>query len=197
MSIENLLTLGVAGAILAAAALLRLILLGSLRLFFKLSGKPVPWAHGAEVPEGGTSGTPRPRRPIARPALNGLGALGAGLVYVLATLGTWMRSAGAAIARAVGAAHASLSPRVASGTQKGAAAAGRGVKSAAIVTVASGQHLGRIAAQRIKEANERRSAHATHQPVSEEPPEGRVILLDREWDPLTDPLEDQPVSNYR
>jgi hypothetical protein len=196
MSIENLLTLGVAAAILVAAAVLRLIVLGSMRLFFKLSGKPAPWARSAETAERGPSRT-RPRRPLARPALNGLGALGAGLLYVFATLGTSMRSAGTKVARAAATAHVSLSPRVASGTQRGAAAAGRTMKAGAIVTVASGQHLGRLAARRIKEAAERRAARPAPPSAQEEAPTARVIVLDREWDPLTDPLEDQPVSNYR
>lgn len=201
MSIENVLTLGVAAAILAAAALLRLVILGTARLFFALSGKQVPWARPAD--EAADEGITEPRRerkghrPVVRPVLNALGTLGAGLIYVLATLGTWMRGVGAVLGAAAASAYAVLSPRVASGTQRGVAAAGRAIRSGAIVTVATAQHLAHVAAQwasrRAASAAEERARHAS----VDEPSEARVIVLDREWDPLTDPLEDEPASQAR
>lgn len=194
MSIENLLTVGLAAAILVAAAILRLLVLGAVRLVFKLSGRQVP---AREIPAAAGHAARGPRRPLARPALNGLGSLGAGLIYVLATLGTWMRSAGTMIARGARAAYASAAPQVEAGTEKGLAAAGHKLRSAAVVAVASAQHLGRVIAHRVKEmADARATRKAATAPV-EEPSDARVIVLDRDWDPLTDPLEDEPASNYR
>ena len=200
MSIENLLTLGVAVGLLVAGALLRLLVLGGLRLFAKLLGREIP----ADVPDGEAPTSRRPR-PIARPALHGLDALGRGLVHALATLGTWLATlgtwlapAGTFVGRAATRAHASLSPRVRSGSQTVLASSGRGLKTAMIVTVASVQHLVRLATAWTKQrAEERSHARATLHAPAEEPAEARVIRLDREWDPLTDPLEDEPASNYR
>ena len=194
MSIENLLTLGVAVGLLVAAALLRLFVVGAARLFFRLSGRAIR----PQEPVTETPGPSRARRPIARPALNGLGALGRGLVYALATLGTWMAATGALIGSAAAGAYASLSPRPRSGTSTVIATAWRGLKTAMIVTVASLQHLIRAASRRV-EQRAHSSSRARTKPVTpkEESTEAQVIVLDREWDPLTDPLEDEPASNYR
>lgn len=192
MSIENLLTLGVAAGILAVAVVLRLLFLGALRLSYLLSGREVARAEvaGEERPAG-------PRRPLARPALNGLGALGRGVIFVLATLGTWMFTAGSAIGRTAASGYASLSPRVAAGTKTGVTMGAGKLKTLAILAAATAQHLAQAIAKmvntRLSEAARRREQQA---PV-EEPQEATVIRLDREWDPLTDPLEDMPVSNYR
>ena len=193
MSIENLLTLGLALGLLAAAAVLRMIVLGAWRLFFKLSGRDM---RAREAPAE-TDPSTRTRRPIARPAPTGLGAFGRGLVYVLATLGTWMTVAGTSIARAAASSYESLSPRLTSGMQGVLPATGRALKTGLIVTLASVQHLGRLASDRMKERVAERARSRMPETPAEQPTEARVIRLDREWDPLTDPLEDQPVSNYR
>ena len=197
MSIENVLTLGVAAAILAAAALLRLVVLGSARLFFALAGKPVPWARTDEESTAETPPERRAHRPVVRPALNALGSLGTGLIYVLATLGTWMRAAGTALAGAAASAYATLSPRVASGSQTGLSAVGRALRSGAILTVASAQHLFRTVSGWVNRRVEAAAAERARHAAQEEPSEARIIVLDREWDPLTDPLEDEPASQAR
>ena len=193
MSIENLLTLALAAGILAVAVLLRLLFLGALKLFYVVAGKEVARPEAQE--EGRET---KARRPLARPALNGLGSLGRGVILVLATLGTWMATGGAAIARAAGAGYASASPRIAAGTKTGLAAGAGKLKTFAIVAVASAQHVARAIAQMVNEKlAERATRRSAQQLAVEEPQEARVIRLDREWDPLTDPLEDEPASNYR
>lgn len=197
MSIEKLLTLGVAAGLLVIAAILRLLVLGALSLLYKLSGREIPRAASDDDPR-----PARQRRPLARPALHGLGVVGGGLVYVLATLGAWTAVAGGAIARSATAAYARLSPRVTAGTKTGLTAAAAKIKSFAIVTVATALHLGRTLAQMVNERLAQRSAdraaqRAAEDAAAEEPQGGRVIRLEREWDPLTDPLEDEPASNYR
>ena len=193
MSIENLLTVGVAAGILAVACVLRLLFLGALKLFYLLAGTQI--AEPETVEEGRAI---TPRRPLARPALNGLGTLGRKVILVFATLGTWMFAVGSATARAAAGGYASLSPRVTAGTKTGLTVGAGKIRSFAIVAVATTQHLARAIAKMVKtrlaEAAARRRAQLT--PI-EEPREATVIRLDREWDPLTDPLEDMPVSNYR
>lgn len=188
MSIENLLTLGVAAALLGAAALLRVLVLAALRLFFKLSGKGV---DADEPPAEATRS--RPRRPHAHPAMNGLDALGRGLIYKLATLGTWMAATGAVLGRA----YASLGPRVTSSTRRTLVGAGRGLKTAALVTLASLPRITRVAFAWVNERLQATSRTPSQRDGPVEQPEARVILLDREWDPLTDPLEDEPAASYR
>lgn len=193
MSIENLLTLGVAAGILAVAAVLRLLFLGGLKLFYLLSGREV-----TQATETAEARPPGPRRPVARPALNAFGALGRSMILVFATLGTWMFAAGSAITRAATSGYASLSPRVAAGTKTGVTVGAGKLKTFAVVAIATMQHLAQGVAEmvntRLAEAAARR--REKNAPV-EEPQEATVIRLDREWDPLTDPLEDMPVSNYR
>ena len=199
MSIENLLTLGVAAGILAVAFVLRLLFLGALRLFYLLSGKEVARAETAETAEAADGERPaRPRRPLTRPALNGLGALGRGVILVFATLGTWMFVAGGAIGRVATSGYTSLSPRVAAGTKTGVTMGAGKLKTFAVVAIATLQHLAQAIAGMVNERLAQAAARRREQqaPV-EEPQEATVIRLDREWDPLTDPLEDMPVSNYR
>lgn len=234
MSIENLLTLGVAAGILAVAVFLRLLFLGALKLFHLLTGTEV--ARAETVDEERAAG---PGRPLARPALNAFRGVGRGVVVVLSTLGAWMFAAGSALGRAAVSGYASLSPRVAAGGKnwlsltKGGVSVGAGrkrglsptrsgvsvgagrksglfvtksrvslgagkMKTFAIMAVATAQHVGSTIARMVNEwsaplATRRREQQA---PI-EEAQEATVIRLDREWDPLTDPLEDQPLSNYR
>ena len=193
MSIENLLTLGVAAGILAVAFVLRLLFVGALKLFYLLTGNEVARVEAAD--EERSAG---PRRPLARPALNGLGALGRGVILVFATLGTWMFAGGSAVGRAASSGYASLTPRVAAGTTTRMTVGGGKLKTFAVVAIATLQHLAQAIAGMVNERLAKAAARRREQQVPvEEPQEATVIRLDREWDPLTDPLEDMPVSNYR
>ena len=195
MSIENLLTLGLAAGLLAAAAALRLLFLGALKLFYLVSGRQVtqPQADAETLAR-----TPRQRRPLARPALDRLASLGRGVVLVLATVGTWMAAATSAIAKAATAGYASMSPRVAAGTKTGLRVGAGKIKSFAIVAAATLQYLARTVIRLVSEQVAMRSARRRERPAAaEEVQQARVIRLDRDWDPLTDPLEDMPASNYR
>lgn len=193
MSIESILTIVVAAAILVGAALLRLIVLGGLRLLFALSGREVFWTPSAVKKR--ASGHRGP--PIRRPARRAARSLGAGLMYVFATLGIWMRSAGAALGARAGSSYRELAPRLRpnrSELRRRLAATGGKVASVTVVAVASIQHLWRLVAARVKERVDQRSARRARQEATFH---DRVIVLDRGWDPLTDPLEDEPASQAR
>lgn len=252
MSIETVLTLALAAAILVAAALLRMIVLGLLRLLFKLSGTEVFWLAPSEspsserrsrrplaapalagarrlgarlesrlfdrrprrrppgraAPNGGgwlwarrPEGllTPDPRRRLAKPVVNRTRSLGTGLVYVLATAGTWMRAGGVRVADAAGSAYRTLEPRVRVNAREAGrelTAAGRKIASLTVIAVATAQHLVRSIAARLRDLSDRRPARY---PGPDEPAEDRVIVLDRDldrdWDPLVDPLDDEPASH--
>lgn len=193
MSIESILTLGVAAAILLGAALLRLIVLGSLRLLFALTGRQVFWAPGEEK----KPPTDRPRPRIRRPAWRAARSFGAGLIYVFATLGTWFRAGGAGLGDRAGSSYQQLAPRLRpnwSELRRRLAATGAKIASVTVVAIASVQHLSRLVGARVKERVDRRSARRARQ---EDALDDRVIVLDRGWDPLTDPLEDEPASQAR
>lgn len=193
MSIETILTIAVAAAILVGAALLRMVVLGSLRLLFALSGREVFWGRGEEK----KPLMDHPRRPIPRPAWRAARSVGAGAVYVLATVGTWMRSAGTGAADRARSAYRKLSPRLRptwSELRRGVPATGSRIASVAVVAVASIQHLSRLIGARLKESLYQRSVRPAQR---EDDLDDRVIVLDRGWDPLTDPLEDEPASQAR
>lgn len=193
MSIESILTIAVAAAILVGAALLRLIVLGSLRLLFALAGRQVFWTRGEQKKAASDHARPEMRRPAWRAARS----FGAGLIYVLATLGTWMRAGGARLGDRAGSSYRELAPRLRphrSELRRRVGATGAKLASGTVVAVASVQHLARLIAARAKERVDRRSARRARQ---QEAVDDRVIVLDRGWDPLTDPLEDEPASQAR
>ena len=101
MSIETLLTLGLTAALLAAAFVLRVVILGSLRLGLRLAGRDTSWTRPQRASRPAASpsadGTPetRRKRPLWTPGS-------------AAALRTKVRGAGAEVGPGLGAAGASL-----------------------------------------------------------------------------------------
>src|SRR5687768_3207810 len=73
MSIETLLTLALAAGILAVAAVLRFVILGSIRLAMRVSGTHVWWLEKPSRWEPAISSTHRPPRAPLRPRASALG----------------------------------------------------------------------------------------------------------------------------
>ena len=224
VSIETLLTLGIAAAILLAAAVIRLVVLGLLEIGFKLAGRDTAWLHpfrNARVP----GERPRRQRAPLRPKLEGglgvarrelhrgLGftrtevvpriktggaATAAVVLLVIATLAGWAVVLGREVGRGGRGASAWLGPRLSSGlaqARRGAHAAAAWIRPRAVVALATLQHLARVVYERSSEwLDTRREERSTRVGGEDGPDAGpapqppRVIDLDRDWDPLTDPL---------
>lgn len=212
VSIETLLTLGLAAAILLAAALIRLIVLGLLEIAFRLAGRDTAWLHPfRHAPPAGAG--PRGRRPVRLRLEQGLGvvrrdlaprvkaggaATAAAIVFVAATLAGWAVIAGREAGRGGRGAAAWLGPRLRGGFaqfRRAARSAGAWIRPRAVVALATIQHLVRIAVERSRAWLEARSVERNARVGAEDGPDAgpsprppRVIDLDKDWDPLTDPL---------
>ena len=224
VSIETLLTLGLAAAILLAAAVIRLIVLGLLEVGFKLAGRDTAWLHPfrqARVP----GERPRRQRAPLRPRLeDGLGvarrelhrglrftrtevvprvktggaATAAIVILVVATLASWAVVLGREVGRGGRGASAWLRPRLSSGfaqARRGLRTAGAWVGPRLIVVLATLQHVARTVYDRAAEWLDTRRGERSARVGAEDGPDAgpapqqpRVIDLDEDWDPLTDPL---------
>lgn len=218
MSIETLLTLGVAAAILLLAAVLRFVILGSIRLALRITGTEVPWLQ--KPPRTG-SGGPK-RAPLAPRLARGGRSAAAGLAYTGSAFVDGLRITAAAVVHAASAVAAWASPRLrgASRSSRAAvAAAGRDLrprvrqaarrsatsltslparlKPAFVVTVATVQHLARLVAQRtrtwVQEHEAERKARPGEPTSAGEGP--RVIDLQRDFDPLTDDFPEDRIGS--
>ena len=225
MSIETLLTLGVAAAILVAAAVIRLVVLGLLEIGFRLAGRDTAWLHPfRNAPGPAEAPVRRQRRPV-RPRLeHGLGvartevnrglaftrrevvprvrtggaATAAVIVFIAATLAGWALVLGREVGRGGRGASAWLRPRLSSTSaraRRGAIAAGAWIRPRLVVALATLQHLARVVYERSSEwLDTRREERSTRVGGEDGPDAGpapqppRVIDLDKDWDPLTDPL---------
>lgn len=234
MSIETLLTLGVAAAILAAAAALRLIFLVALRLVYMLTGRHITWGSlvhplsararpRAFAADGGLSEKlstwirsgaraaatfPERLRQPTQGARDALTELGTALIHLLATVGSWLSALGEAGVSAGRLLHDRARPWLSTG----AVASGRALASAArrlgsfsIVAVATMQHFAGATATRLRKSKQERAGRARGPALdsagrdrgSRRSMADRLIVLDEAWDPLTDPLEDEPASSVR
>lgn len=221
MSIETLLTLGLATAILVLAALLRLLVLGAARLGLRLSGRRAWWlekprrerAERAERPQRAAL-WPRLARG-ARSATAALGFLVSGVVEGLgiavvglargadrtgAALAPRLRGASRSSASAADAAAAWLGPRLgsAAATSRRALASGVArVKPAVVLAIATVQHVAQLVVDRtrawVNEREAERSARPGEATSSGDGP--RVIDLDRDFDPLTDDFPEDRIGS--
>ena len=122
MSIETLLTLGLTAAILVAAFMLRVVILGGLRLGLRLAGKDTSWTRPQVVaPTGSAASAPdrpaaaRRERPLWTPGRgagigSSLGAAGASILAMAATAWTAMVRAAEGLERWADRTSESLEP---------------------------------------------------------------------------------------
>lgn len=106
MSIETLLTLGLTACILAVAFVLRLIVLGSLKLGLLLAGKDPSWLKPQTAATSKTPGRPRTAARRLRPAPGSGAALGRAIATAGRKTAAGLASLGAALAAAASSAGA-------------------------------------------------------------------------------------------
>lgn len=186
MSIETLLTLGVAAAILVVAFLLRLVVLTFLRLGLLLAGRDASWLKPQRLPR-----SRRSLRPRVGAALRGAGvavAAGAGVARVAVGAGVQGAArAGAGFERWADATNARLAPRT---TQLTLAARRRGASFAKrlgmllVAAIATVQHFASLAAVGLRRRlNDQRNGGRVAKPEPRRP--AKVIDLDHDDDPVT------------
>lgn len=211
MSIETLLTLGLAGVILLAAALMRLVVLGLLELGLRIAGRDTAWLHPFRRAR--TDEAIRPARPPLRPRVvhayrsaqgavvprvrTGTAAALAAMVLVVMTLAGWALFVGREAVQGGRGAFAWLRPRMISASSqvgRSARAVLSWLRPRLVMGIATMQHLLRAAREsfvaraeaRTERRRERVGADAAESGPA--PPEPGVIDLDKDWDPLKDPL---------
>ena len=221
MSIETLLTIGLALAILVVAAVLRFLILGVTRSGFRVSGREIPWALRPARYRESTGGT-GVRAPIGpRVATGARGAVGSATFLVsafveglaIAVLGTVraltaiaavgvprLRGAGRTVGGSMTAAGAAAGPRAGaalSGLRRASASALARLRPALVIAIATLQHLGRVTARRtrarLEQLREERSTRPGEPTAAGDGP--RVIELDREFDPLTDDFPEDRIRS--
>lgn len=225
MSIETLLTLAVAAGILAVAAVLRFVILGSIRVALRVTGTQVWWLQKPSRWETDAGATPRAGRAPLRPRVAALGrataresvffvtAFAEGIRLAAVGIATWALAVAAwstprleGAGRGAGTALATTAERTRPGLRRASEALSRSARSAAskvkpafVVAVATVQHLVRLVAARAAAWVDGRHAERSARP-GEPTPGGdgpRVIDLDRDFDPLTDDFpEDRVGSTY-
>lgn len=222
MSIETLLTLGLATAILVVAAILRFVVLGVARLGLRLSGRDVPWLqkpHREQAPEEAPRRSHNPIRPrlgraghklageaafLASAFAEGLTIAAVGTARearsLVGTLTGAARSGGGTTGAAVTASAAAVAPKASDAlatARHSTASALRRIKPAFVIAVATVQHLGALAISRVRgwveQQQEERSLRPGEPTASGDGP--RVIDLDREFDPLTDDFPEDRVGS--
>lgn len=197
MSIETLLTLGVAAAILVAAFLLRLVVLTFLRVGLRLAGRDASWLKPQWVPR-----SRRRLRPRLGAAVRGAGAaVAAGAAVVGAAGGAGVRGAaraGAGLERWAHGTNARLAPRT---TQLTLAARRRGTAFAKrlgmllVTAIATVQHFASLAVVGLRRwLNDQRNGERVTKPEPRR--HAKVIDLDHDDDPLP-PARRSPSAGVR
>lgn len=222
MSIETLLTLGVAAGILGLAVVLRFAVLTAARLVARLSGQEVRPVRKTppeqRQPKGERISPRRQRQRSARervwPRIGDAGrSVGAGAAFVARGFVEGLRVAAtglltvtvvvlASAAQTTRRSAASLGPRIAAGGKaswRGAASAWRWLKPRVVLAVATVQHLGRASLQRVREWVSQRQEERSSRPG--EPSSAghgpQVIDLKEDWDPLTDEFPEDWLTPSR
>lgn len=225
MSIETLLTLVVAAAILVLAAVLRFVVLGSIRMALRISGVQVEWL---QKPAPGTSDK-RERARVAPSVARGLRSAAAAVGYIgrafveglrigaagiargaagiargavafAAWLSPWMRDASRSSTRTVASAGRRVGPVVRQASRRSVLAV-RSVrdrlKPSFVVAVATVQHLARLILERARSWIQEHEAERSARPGEPTSAGGgpRVIDLDRDFDPLTDEFPEDRIGS--
>lgn len=225
MSIETLLTLGVAAAILVVAALLRVVILGVVRIGLRLSGRRIWWLERSRRWDAAED-TDRPKRPerarlwprIVRGArsaasavaflvsgtIEGLGIMVVGLARGADALGVALaprlRGGFRTSAGSAAAATAWLGPRLREAGRRTASVTGSAlarVKPAIVLAIATLQHLVLALAGRTRAWIQQHEVERSARPG--EPTSAgdgpRVIDLDHDFDPLTDDFPEDRIGS--
>lgn len=222
MSIETLLTLGVASGILVLAVVLRFVVVSIARVLARVSGREVRPVRKARPERRQPKGEPiSPRKRRQRPArqpmwpriANAGRSVGAAVTFLAGGFVEGLRIAAtglltvtvvvlASAAQITRRSAASLGPRIAAGGKaswRALASAWGWLKPRLVVAVATVQHLVRASVQRAREWVDQRQEERSSRPG--EPTSAghgpQVIDLKDDWDPLTDEFPEDRLTPSR
>lgn len=194
MSIETLLTLGLAVVILAVAFVLRLVILTLLGVALRLAGKDASWLKPQRVERARPPLRPRVASTLRRGAA-GVAFLAALAAAAGAAAGRGAVRGAAELERWADAANRRLAPhtmQLATAARRRAAAAAARLGSALVTVVATLQHVSAVLGARLRQRLQRPTITA-EQPRSPR----RVIDLERDDDPLGPAPRRRPSAEVR